>query len=214
MRFCSKNWFQKEQLQSIIITMYTEFEATFAKVNNIDVRARLKKVGAKLIRKEHLQRRIVFKLPEGHEINGGWARVRDEGNKITMSLKIVDGDKIENQKEIQVIVDSFENAVDFLATTGFRKKAYQETKREVWQLGEVEVTIDEWPFLEPFVEIEGKSEADVKKVAESLEFDYSTAVFGAVDTLYSEKYGISKDRINNQTPEILFDGVNPFADSA
>jgi len=190
--------------------MYTEFEATFPKINKSAFRVKLKSVGAKLVRKEYLQRRVVFKLPTGHEINGGWARVRDEGNKITMSLKVVDGNKIENQKEIQVVVDNFESAVDFLVTTGFRKKAYQETKREVWQLDNVEITIDEWPFLEPFVEIEGKSEEEVKNVALLLGFDYSNAVFGAVDVLYSEKYNISTDRINNNTPEILFNGENPF----
>jgi len=37
-----------------------------------------------------------------------------------------------------------------------------------------------------------------------------TPKFSAVDTLYSEEYGISEDRINNHTPEILFGGENPF----
>lgn len=190
--------------------MYTEFEATFPNIKKSDARASLKKAGAKLVRKEYLQKRFVFNLPSGHEIKGGWLRVRDEGDKITMSLKIVDGDKIENQKEIQLKIDNFNEGVALLEATGAKKKAYQESKRELWKLNGVEITIDEWPFLEPFVEIEGKSEDEVKEIARKLGFDYSKAKFCAVDVLYSEKYGVSEDMINNNTPEILFDGKNPF----
>lgn len=74
----------------------------------------------------------------------------------------------------------------------------------------VDVTIDTWPFLEPFVEVEGSSEASVKTVAEQLGFVWSEARFCAVDVLYSEKYLISTERINNQTPKILFEMENPF----
>ena len=149
-------------------------------------------------------------MPKGHEIKGGWLRVRDEGDKITMSLKVVDGASIENQKETQLVVDNFDSAVSLLESIGCENKAYQETKRELWEVDGVEVTIDEWPFLEPFVEIEGKSEEDVKGVSEKLGFDYSQAKFGAVDTLYAERYGITEDQINNHTPKILFEGKNPF----
>lgn len=190
--------------------MYTEFEATFTNINKNNTRTQLRKVGAKLVKKEFLQKRIVFNLPKGHEIKGGWLRVRDEGDKITMSLKVVDGDKIENQKEIQLIVDNFENAVEILESIGCINKAYQETKRELWKLGRVEITIDEWPFLEPFVEIEGKSEADVRRVAKKLGFDYKKAKFCSVDTLYSEKYGVTEDYFNNHLPRLVFDMKNPF----
>ena len=70
--------------------------------------------------------------------------------------------------------------------------------------------IDEWPFLESFVEIEGKSEKEVKKVSEKLGFDYKDAVFGPVGILYSEKYGVTEEFVNNEVKEILFDENNPF----
>ncbi len=74
----------------------------------------------------------------------------------------------------------------------------------------VEITIDEWPYLEPFVEIEGPNETAVRQVAEKLGFDWPQAKFCAVGTLYSEKYGLSLDRINNHTPRIVFNEKNPF----
>lgn len=190
--------------------MEIEYEATFTNINKDEVRAKLKEIGAKLLKPEFLQKRVVFNLPHDKEIKGGWMRVRDEGDKITMSLKVVDGDRIQDQKEICLKVDNFDNAVQLLELLGCQKKAYQENKRELWLVGEVEVTIDEWPFLEPLVEVEGKSEEVVKLVSEKLGFDYNQALFCAVGPIYSKKYGIPEDVINNQTPKIVFGDKNPF----
>ncbi len=149
-------------------------------------------------------------MPKGYEINGGWARVRDEGDNITMSLKIVDGCKIENQKEVCLQINDFKEGKKLLNLLGCKEKAFQESKRELWKLDGVEVTIDEWPFLEPFVEVEGRSEKEVKSVSEKIGFDYKDAMFCAVGTLYSKKYNLSEDTINNKTPKILFGSENQF----
>jgi len=189
--------------------MEIEYEATFLNVNKDEIRNRLKKVDAKLIRPEYLQRRIPFDLPKEKYAKGTWVRVRDEGDKITLSLKTVDGDKIENQKETCVVVDNFNKTVKLLELIGCEKKSYQETKRELWILDDVEITIDEWPFLEPFVEAEGKSEEKVKNVSKKIGFDYSKALFCAIGKLYEMKYGIPEPQINT-TDKIVFDMKNPF----
>ncbi|MCA9354745.1 MAG: CYTH domain-containing protein [Candidatus Kaiserbacteria bacterium] len=190
--------------------MQIEYEATFANVDVDDMRSKLKAANATLQRPEFTQRRSVFHLPEGNHIAGGWMRVRDEGDKITMSVKVVDGENIEDQKESCLTVDSYEEAETFLGTIGCQRKAYQETKRELWLLDEVEVTIDTWPFLPPFVEVEGASEEAVRAVSEKLGFDWTDAKFCSVATLYSEKYDVPEDVINNETPLITFDMENPF----
>lgn len=190
--------------------MEIEYEATFSNINKKDIRSKLKKIGAKLIKAEFLQKRTVFNLPTGHEIKGGWLRVRDEGNKNTMSLKVIDGNKIENQKEICLEINDFNKAVDFLELIGCAKKAYQESKREIWEIDGVDITIDEWPFLEPLIEIEGKSKKAVEDICKKLGFDYKKAIFDSADYLYSKKYKISKEIINNLTPRIVFGEKNPF----
>lgn len=190
--------------------MQIEYEATYANVDKDKVRARLKKAGAELVRPEFMQKRVVFNLPKGHEIPGGWLRVRDEGDKITMSLKAVLNGKIETQKEIQLIVDSFENAENMLVLIGCEKKSYQETRREIWMMDDVEICIDEWPYLEPLVEIEGDSEEKVKNVSQKLQFDYTKALFCSAGHLYELKYGIPEDSINNDFSLITFDMENPF----
>lgn len=202
---------QREK-DDIMVNMETEYEATFLDIKKDTVRQKLKSIGAKLLKPEYLQKRVVFNLPKGLEMQHTWLRVRDEGDKITMSLKITDAGKIENQKEICLEVDDFENAVELLELAGCQKKAYQENKREEWQCGECEITIDEWPFLEPFVEVEATSEQAVKAMTQKLGFDYSKALFCSVTAIYAKKYGLSDDIINNQTPKITFDMENPFLD--
>ncbi len=191
-------------------TMDIEYEATFLDVKRDEIRGRLRAAGAKLIKPDFLMKRTVFGLPSGHEIPSSWLRVRDEGDKITMSLKIIDGDKIEDQKEICLQIDNFEQGVMLLETLGAQHKAYQETRRELWTINDVEVTIDEWPYLEPYVEVEGKSETDVKAVSELLGFNYSEALFCSVDFIYNQKYGTPIDTICNHTPRITFTDPNPF----
>lgn len=190
--------------------MKIEYEATFVNIDKEGMRERLKLAEAKLVKPEFMQKRVNFHFPTGHEVREGWIRVRDEGDKITMSIKVIDGNKIEDQKETCLIVDNFNEAITYLATLGCVQKAYQETKRELWIVDDVEVTIDEWPFLEPYVEVEGKSEEEVRQAAEKIGFNWSEAKFCGVTTLYSEKYKIPADVFNNHTPKIIFEMPNPF----
>ena len=193
-----------------VCNMQIEYEATFIEIDKEKIRQKLTEIGATLERSEYLQRRTVFNLPENNEIKGGWMRIRDEGDKITMSLKVVDGDKIEDQKEACVVVSDYAEAELVLTTLGCERKAYQETKRELWTLDGVEVTIDTWPFLEPFIEVEGVTEDSVKSVSNKLGLDWVEAKFCSITPLYSEKYNIPEDVINNHTPLITFDMENPF----
>lgn len=188
--------------------MQIEYEATFTNINKDEYRKKLAAIGAKLIKPEFLQKRYAFDLPSGYNEHS-WVRVRDEQDKITMSFKDIDGSKIEDQKEINLIIDDFEKGVEFLQSIGCIKKAYQETKREIWHLDNVEICIDEWPFVEPFIEIEGKSEEQVKNVSQKLGFDYTQAIFGSASVIINKKYGLSFDVIDH-IPKITFDMENPF----
>ncbi len=184
--------------------MQIEFEAKFINIDKEAVRNKLKSIGATLIRPEFLMKRVVFDPPV--EIKGGWLRVRDEGDKVTLSLKVVDGQEIKDQKETAVEIGNFELGCKLLESIGAKRKAYQETKREVWKLGEVEFDIDTWPGLSPFLEIESNSEDEVERAAKKMGFDWEKAKFGAVDIVYWEELGISFEEINN-IREITFDNL-------
>lgn len=190
--------------------MQTEFEATFWPIDKDTIRKRLIAAGAIQIYPERLMRRRAFNLPPGLHSSQRWARVRDEGDRITASVKYITGDKIEDQKEAQILVNDFDQTAELFTLLGCQEKAFQETKRELWKLTEVEIMIDEWPFLEPLIEVEGTSEAQVRDISERIGMDWSQARFCAVSAIYIEKYGITEERINNETPRLVFEDPNPF----
>lgn len=190
--------------------MYTEYEATFPNIDKGVMREHLRAAGAILHRSEFLQARRVFDLPQGHEIPGGWVRLRDEGERITLSLKVISGQSIEAQKELEVQVNNFQQTEELLCALGCRKRSYQENKRELWKMDGVDITIDTWPFLPPFVEIEGPSEQAVQEVCKRLDLSYEDALFCSIDKLYALQYNISPDVITHEIPRLTFAGENPL----
>jgi adenylate cyclase class 2 len=187
-----------------------EFEVKIPNVNIAEIQRRLCESGAVLQKPAVVHEHIMFCLPSGREIKGGWLRVRNEGDKVTMSLKVINGNKIVDQQEYCFVADSLEDAVRFLELMGAIEKARSEKRRETWVLGNCEVVIDEWPFLEPIIEIEGSSEEMVMETVGKLGFLPVDCRVCGIDKLYEEKYGIAEDIINNHTPLIIFDMDNPF----
>ena len=186
--------------------MNNEIEAQFLDIDKDEIRKRLEEAGAKLVKPEVLMKRTVFDVGP-HT----FARVRDEGGgKIVMTYKNVrDDTSIMGTKEVNVEIDSYENGVLLMASCGLEKKAEQESYRETWMLGPVEICIDTWPWIPTFVEIEGPSEELVWETAEKLGLDKTKAKFGSVDTTYQHYYGIDTDTVNSHTPKILFEMEPP-----
>ena len=101
---------------------------------------------------------------------------------------VSDDNSILGTKEVNVIVNDYNDAILFLQGCGLQIKAKQETKREIWTYGKVEICIDTWPWLPTFMEIEGPSEKSVWDTAEKLGFTKAEAKFGSVDTTYQPSY--------------------------
>ena len=186
--------------------MKNEIEAQFLDINKDEMRVKLKEIGAKCVKPEVLMRRVVF-----YTGPHSFARVRDEGGgKIVMTYKNVSDDKsILGTKEVNLEIDNYEDGVLFLRGCGLEEKAEQESYRETWEFGDVEICIDEWPWIPPFIEIEAPSEELVWDTAKKLGFNKSQAKFGSVDTTYQKYYGIDTDIVNLHTPKILFDMEPP-----
>ncbi len=178
--------------------MEIEFEAKAPKIDKDNIRAKLKEIGAELVFPERKFTRMTFDTPELQSKNA-WVRLRDEGEQYTMTLKVVeDRNSIEGMREVSFVIDDMEAAKIFLDQLGIEQKGYEENLREEWRIGDVLFEIDTWPLIDPYLEIEGPDEAAVKKYFEKLGLDYSNAVFGSVDILYKDLYGIdilSKERL-------------------
>ena len=182
--------------------MNYEIEAQFLGVDKNDIRKKLRNIGAELVKPEVLMKRTVFYTGEH-----SFARVRDEGEgKIVMTYKNVSDDKsILGTKEVNVEIDNYNNGILFMKGCGLEIKAEQESYRETWKYGNVEICIDTWPWIPTFIEIEGPSEDEVWETAVKLRLKKDDAKFGSVDTTYQYYYGIDTDTVNLRTPKILFD---------
>lgn len=187
--------------------MDTELEAKWLNINHDEMRDKLRASGATLLQPERLMTRKVFDYEDkGLEHNGGWVRVRDEGDKITMSYKQLNDRTIHGTKEVTVIVDNFAKACSFLESIGLKAYSYQETKRESWSVGDVEIELDTWPWIPSFLEIEAPSENELKEIANMLGLDYTHAHHGSVETAYQAVYDVTDEEIDNWE-EIKFSDV-------
>jgi predicted adenylyl cyclase CyaB len=181
--------------------MPIELEAKFLEIDRDEMRAKLATLGYLCITPEYLMRRVVFDMGESQ-----WARVRDEAGITTVSYKRThDGGRVDGTEEIQIVADSFENAAKLLAAFGLQQKSYQETRREVWVREGVEVTLDEWPALAPFCEIEAPSEAALMTAAAALGFDWAAAMFGPVGAVYERM--VIPAHVINQAPRVTFENL-------
>lgn len=169
--------------------MKTEIEVKFIDVDIEDIRTRLEKAGAVLEHSMRLMRRALIEESH-HKAERSFIRIRDEGDKVTITYKRRDKgeDSLTSAKEIETTVGDFDTMVELFAAAGWSYTTYQESKRETWQYKDVEVVIDEWPWVNPYIEIEGNSEGAVRQAAKELGFDWNDAVFGSVDVIYNRDY--------------------------
>lgn len=186
--------------------MNNEIEAQFLDIDKNEIRKKLEEIGAKCTKPEVLMKRMVFDTGIH-----SFARVRDEGGgRIVMTYKDVSDEKsILGTKEVNVVIDNYENGILFMKGCGLEPKAEQETLRETWEYGDVEICIDTWPWLPTFVEVEGPSEKAVWDTAEKLGLKREKAKFGSVDSTYQYYYGVEEDVVNLHTPKITFEMEPP-----
>lgn len=184
--------------------MQAEIEAKFLDIDLDDIRRRLRDAGAVCEIPMRLMKRITIETPELKKMNA-YLRVRDEGDKVTVTLKQHTGNTIDQAKEINIVVNDFEQTIELLKCLSLPYRSTQETKRETWKLGNAEVVLDEWPWLKPYMEIEADSESAVRGCAAKLGLKWDNAVFGDVMTAYSVQYPhLKNDQNIGDISEIKF----------
>lgn len=121
-------------------------------------------------------RRISFDHPD-LRLNsaGAWVRLRDEGDQVTLAYKqrqgMKEGKNDDTMIEEQVVVDDFEMTAKILRHIGLKDKFYEENRRIQFDLDGVEVDIDIWPLLKPYLEIEAASWEKVDETIKLLGLD-------------------------------------------
>lgn len=191
--------------------MRSEIEAKFINVDHNAIRTKLKELGAVCEQPMRLMRRVMLDHPDGRFQKNNQSqrlRVRDEGDKVTVTYKA--SNETNYAHEVETTVGSFDEMLKLFQAIGLVEYSFQESKRETWHFGSVEVVLDEWPWLDGYIEIEGPTETAIVLAAEKLGFRWSAAEFGSVDTVYRKQYpGMTKQESIGDLREVRFDAPLP-----
>lgn len=166
--------------------MKTEYECRILDIDVEEIRKKLESIGAKKV-KERSMRRYVYDIDPNRK--GFWIRLRDNGEKTTLTLKETVSDKIDGTKELEVTVDDFEKTNMILNRLGFVANACQENRRISFVYEDVEIEIDFWPKIPPYLEIEADSAEKIEKVVKLLGFEMSNTTSISIPKVY-QKYGL------------------------
>jgi adenylate cyclase, class 2 len=166
--------------------MKTELEVKILDINIPEIISKLEALGAKKIDEKEQKRFVYDFVPKK---DNSWIRLRTDGKTTTLAIKEIQNDSIDGTKEIEIVVDDFEKTNLLLETLGYSYKSYQENKRISYVFHGVEIEIDSWPQIPPYLEVEGKSIEEVEKVVALLGYtmDQTTSIN---TTKVYKKYGI------------------------
>lgn len=173
--------------------MNSEYEV---RVLDIDVDSFIKqieKLGAIYVNK-YEQKRYIYDF--NPKIDNKWIRLRTDGFKTTLAIKEYQSDEIGGTKEIEIEVSDIEKTDEILNQLGYFKRSIQENKRIRYILNDVEIDIDTWPYLNTYVEFEGKNKESVQDLLKFLEIDENSITTMDAQDIYLAN-GFTLEDLNN-----------------
>ncbi len=164
-----------------------EYEIKVLEIDVNNLREKLDKLGAK--KEEKFFKIWSYKIDDENSKEEEHIRLRDEGNKITLAYKKKSGSGIDKTEEIEFEVSNFEKANQFLSKFRFNGIYYQERKRELYVLEDIEFAIDFWPKIPAFLEVESSSAEKVYKGLKFLNLEQKDEGNLSIVEVY-KKYGL------------------------
>lgn len=98
--------------------------------------------------------------------------------------------------EYNLTGESFEEAVKLFENLGYKVTCSYEKKRTIFNYKSLEIVIDEYPQIPPFIEIEGTDTEAIEKLIKELGLEKNERSSHAIGGLIKEKY-----------PDIKLDGL-------
>ena len=127
---------------------------------------------------------------------GGHVELKVEEGRVIVQFLPLDP---QVSKGVELTVSSFETAHMFLQAVGMQKRRFQEKKRETWEIDNVKIHIDHWPWLDPIVIVENES-ADI---LERLGLEDKQKTNDSIEKLYISTYDVDPSVFMNM-PELKF----------
>lgn len=175
--------------------MKPEIELRFYPINKKIMRERLTRVGAIMHQPEIKMRRHLYDV-ENNSVNS-WLRVRDEGERTTITLKENHNiNRIDGIHELEMVVSDYNAACELFKRLSLKPLAYQESLRETWLLNGAMITLDTWPGLEPLMEVEGETKEQVYNAIYQLNLDPTYARKGTIKTIYMQECGYTSEEFD------------------
>jgi adenylate cyclase, class 2 len=167
--------------------MHNEYEITILDIDVNGIENKLQKLGA-IKEGDYFQKRNLYNFHE--KFKGRFIRLRTNGKSTILTIKDKSAKKdIGSVKELEIEVSDFDKTALIMEQLGYEVSTYQENKRTIYKLGNVEFDIDTWPMIPTYMEIEGKSKEEVEDFIEKLKIDKSKLTLDKVSEIY-KKYGI------------------------
>lgn len=119
-----------------------------------------------------------------------WVRLRKSNDKIELTVKHIyekETSKLQKVQEYEIKVSDLEEANELLQSIGVVKRNYQEKIRHSFEYKNAEIEIDEWPLLEPYMEIECDDEILIENIIKKLGYGDKEIVSLNTEQLYKRK---------------------------
>ena len=114
---------------------------------------------------------------------------------LNLIKEVIDNKKIDGTKELEIKVSDFNKTNLILNELGYNFRNYQENLRTIYLIDNVEISIDTWPLIPTYMEIEGKNNEDVLEVLNKINPDKDKITTLDVESIYKTIYGIDVMKI-------------------
>ena len=117
---------------------------------------------------------------------GNRIRLRNDGGQSTLTIKERTADTVDGTKELEIEVNSFEDTKAILEKLGYHSRLYQENRRRSFVLDGVQIEIDEWPMIPPYLEIEWQNVEEVENMVTKLGYSMNDTTGVSTEEVYKQ----------------------------
>lgn len=187
----SFGFFFFKKVVNMVTMTNREIEVRFLEIDKEKLVKQLRDFGAKDLGEDLLTEIIFYdKDLRWRDKEHKHIRLRKRGEVVTLTYKQWYEKKVDGVEEVEFDVSDIDQAHTLLEKLGLVAFRYQEKRRHTFILDGVTIDIDTWPKIPTYVEFEGESEADLKRVSKKLGFNWSDAVFDSPRRVIENVYKI------------------------
>lgn len=155
---------------------------------------------------EFINDEIVMEFFSRYSINPNkWVRLRKSNSKVELTVKHImrklsEDEIFQHVDEREIKTNSFEDTNLILESLGLARRNYQEKIRYSYVLGGVNIEIDVWPMIDPYLEIECTDINKIREIISKLGLENNELVSCNTEELY-KRIGVDIKSL----PELKFE---------